>query len=66
MALPTDFRHRYGPLALVTGASSGIGEAFARALKSAGEAVARQRLDDAALDAQFVRAFQAGRTHEAG
>jgi len=41
-------------------------EAFARALKSAGEAVARQRLDDAALDAQFVRAFQAGRTHEAG
>jgi hypothetical protein len=41
-------------------------EAFARARKSAGEAEARQRLDDAALDAQFVRAFQAGLTHEAG
>jgi hypothetical protein len=41
-------------------------EAFARALKRAGQAVARQRLDDAAPDPQFVRAFQAGLTHEAG
>ncbi len=32
----TDFRTRYGPFAVVTGASEGIGEAFARALASRG------------------------------
>lgn len=31
-----DFRHRYGPWALVTGASSGIGEQLARALAARG------------------------------
>ena len=32
----SEFRDRYGPFALVVGASTGLGEAFARALASRG------------------------------
>jgi short-subunit dehydrogenase len=36
MSLPNDFTERYGPVALVTGASSGIGEQLAAALAERG------------------------------
>ena len=36
MALPKDFTSRYGPWAVITGASSGIGEQFAHQLAAAG------------------------------
>jgi short-subunit dehydrogenase len=46
----TDFRSRYGPWAIVAGASEGLGEAFARALASRGLSIVlvarrRERLD---------------------
>ena len=36
MSLPTNFRSKYGPYALVTGASSGIGAEYARQLAATG------------------------------
>jgi short-subunit dehydrogenase len=52
-----DFSHQYGPWALVTGASSGIGEAFARQLAAMGLnliicARRREKLDTMATQLQ--------------
>ncbi len=70
-----DFRERYGPWAIVAGASEGLGEAFARELAARGvnvalvarrEAVVRGLADDIAKTGVETRAIAADLSDRAG